>query len=94
MTAADGARSRGARDRRRGRARPLTPTEFRLLALLVARAGEVVRRAALVAAAWPDGAIVNDNTLDAYVARLAPQAPRGGDRRGLKTARGVGYVLR
>ena len=32
--------------------------------------GEVVRRAALVAAAWPDGAIVHDNTLDAYVARI------------------------
>src|SRR5205823_660683 len=49
---------------------PLTPTEYRLLAALVARPGEVVRRAELVAAGWPDGAIVHDNTLDAYVARL------------------------
>src|SRR5690348_3461364 len=41
----------------------LTPTEFRLLAALAARPGAVVRRAELVAAAWPDGAIVHDNTL-------------------------------
>ena len=48
----------------------LTPTEFRLLAALAAQPGEVVRRAALVSAAWPDGAIVHDNTLDAYLARI------------------------
>ena len=58
------------------RASPLTPTEFRLLAALAARPGEVVRRAALVAAGWPDGAIVHDNTLDAYVARIRAQAAR------------------
>ena len=61
---------------------PLTPTEFRLLAALAARPGEVVRRAALVAAGWPDGAIVHDNTLDAYIARIRRKlrdagAPRG-----------------
>src|SRR4029453_7421269 len=48
----------------------LTPTEFRLLAALAARPGEVVRRRELVQAAWPAGAMVHDNTLDHYVARL------------------------
>ena len=52
------------------RAAALTPTEFRLLAALAARPGEVVRRRELVAAAWPDGAIVHDNTLDTYIGRL------------------------
>jgi two-component system response regulator MprA len=42
---------------------------FGRAAALAARPGEVVRRAALVAAGWPDGAIVHDNTLDAYRAR-------------------------
>ena len=46
------------------------PTEFRLLAALAARPGEVVRRAALVAAGWPEGAIVHENTLDAYLTRI------------------------
>src|SRR3954470_13246984 len=49
---------------------PLTPTEFRLLGALAARPGEAIRRRELVATGWPDGAIVHDNTLDVYVARL------------------------
>ena len=41
----------------------LTPTEFRLLASIVAQPGTIVRRRAAVAAAWPDGAMVSENTL-------------------------------
>ena len=73
---------------------PLTPTEFRLLAKLAAAPGEAVRRRALVETAWPHGAIVYDNTLDAYVARLRrkvcslPGAPQ------IVTVRGVGYSLK
>jgi two-component system OmpR family response regulator len=72
----------------------LTPTEFRVLAALAARPGDVVRRAALVAAAWPEGAIVHDNTLDAYLARLRRKLREAGAPAEIKTARGVGYVLR
>ena len=36
----------------------------------MAEPGTVVRRHTLVAAAWPHGAIVSDNTLDSYVRRL------------------------
>src|SRR3954451_19096365 len=53
-----------------GASATLTPTEFRLLAALAGRRGAVLRRAELVSAAWPQGAIVHDNTLDAYVARI------------------------
>lgn len=72
----------------------LTPTEFRIVAALFARPGEAVRRRELVRAGWPHGAIVNDNTLDAYIARLRrklrglPKAP------GLETVHGVGYAIR
>jgi two-component system OmpR family response regulator len=72
----------------------LTPTEFRLLAALAARPGEVVRRRALVAAAWPDGAIVHDNTLDAYVGRLRRKLAALESPQRIETARGVGYALR
>ena len=48
----------------------LTPTEFRLLARLAAAPGEAVRRRELIQAGWPHGAMVHDNTLDAYLARL------------------------
>jgi two-component system response regulator MprA len=73
---------------------PLTPTEFRVLAALVARPGEVVRRATLVAAAWPDGAIVHDNTLDVYIARLRRKLRDLGAPVTIATARSVGYALR
>jgi two-component system OmpR family response regulator len=73
---------------------PLTPTEYRLLAALAGRPGEVVRRRDLVAAGWPDGAIVHDNTLDAYVARLRRKL-RAADRdAAIATAHGIGYRLK
>jgi two-component system response regulator MprA len=76
------------------RSSPLTPTEFRLLAALAARPGEVVRRHELVSAAWPDGAIVHDNTLDTYVGRLRRKLREVDAAEGIETARGVGYMLR
>jgi two-component system, OmpR family, response regulator len=72
----------------------LTPTEFRLLATLAAQPGKVVRRAALVAAGWPDGAIVHDNTLDAYLARIRRKLRQAGAAEAIHTSRGVGYELR
>lgn len=71
----------------------LTPTEFRLLATLVARPGEVVRRATLVSSAWPEGSIVHDNTLDAYLARIRRKLRAAAAPVAIRTARGVGYVL-
>jgi two-component system OmpR family response regulator len=73
---------------------PLTPTEFRLLAALVARRGEVMRRRELVAAGWPHGAIVHDNTLDAYIGRLRGKLRELECRETIATSRGVGYALR
>jgi two-component system response regulator MprA len=72
----------------------LTPTEFRLLAALAARSGEVLRRGELVSAAWPDGAIVHANTLDAYIGRLRRKLRTLGSDTEIATARGVGYSLR
>jgi two-component system response regulator MprA len=76
-----------------GRVEHLTPTEFRLLATLAGRSGEVVRRRELVAAAWPDGAIVHDNTLDTYIARLRRKLRRLGAAHEIATTKGVGYRL-
>jgi DNA-binding response OmpR family regulator len=71
----------------------LTPTEFRLLAALAAHPGAVVRRRDLVRAAWPDGAIVHDNTLDQYVARLRRKLREASEQTAIATAHGVGYRL-
>ncbi|MFC5826345.1 response regulator transcription factor [Nonomuraea insulae] len=69
----------------------LTPTEFRLLAPMMARTGEVVRRHALIAAAWPDGAIVHDNTLDSYITRLRRKLAEFSAEATITAARGIGY---
>jgi two-component system response regulator MprA len=70
----------------------LTPTEFRLLAALLAGAGGVIRRRELVRAGWPDGAMVADNTLDQYVARLRRKlTTSGATGLSIDTVRGVGY---
>jgi two-component system OmpR family response regulator len=72
---------------------PLTPTEYRLLARLAAAPGEAVRRRMLVQAAWPAGAIVHDNTLDAYIARLRRKLARLPSAPQIKTVHAVGYSL-
>ena len=76
------------------RSAPLTPTEFRLLAALAARPGEVLRRRELTSAAWPDGAVVHANTLDAYIVRLRRKLREVEAESEIATARGVGYTLR
>ncbi|HEY7934010.1 MAG TPA: response regulator transcription factor [Solirubrobacteraceae bacterium] len=75
------------------REQPLTPTEFRILALLSARHGEVVRRRELITVAWPAGAVVHDNTLDAYLARLRRKLRTLDRPDAIVTVHGVGYRL-
>jgi two-component system, OmpR family, response regulator len=71
----------------------VTPTEFRLLGALAAQSERTVARRELVRAAWPQGAVVHDNTIDVYLARLRrklrdlPGAPA------IRTVHGVGYRL-
>jgi DNA-binding response OmpR family regulator len=72
----------------------LTPIEFRLLAALAAQPGDAVRRRELRQAAWPRGGIVNDNTLDAHVARLRRKLRDLHDAPRIATVHGVGYSLR
>jgi two-component system response regulator MprA len=71
----------------------LTPTEFRVLARLGAAPGDAVRRRDLVRAAWPHGAIVHDNTLDVYIARLRRKLATMPGAPGIVTVHGVGYSL-
>jgi two-component system response regulator MprA len=72
----------------------MSPTEFRLLAALAASPGDTVRRGELVGVAWPEGAIVHDNTLDVYVARLRRKLREIEARSGIETVVGLGYRLR
>ena len=76
-----------------GSSQTLTPTEFRLLAALASRPRRTIGRRELIQAAWPHGAIVHDNTLDVYVARLRRKLAALGGTASIKTLHGVGYRL-
>jgi two-component system, OmpR family, response regulator len=73
---------------------PLTPIEFRILSTLLQQPGEVVRRRALATAAWPAGAVVLDNTLDACVSRLRRKLTTIGATATIESVHGVGYCIR
>lgn len=71
----------------------LTPTEYRLLAALLGSPGQVLRRRQLIAAAWPHGATVSENTLDQYLTKLRRKLVIAGNTLSIVTAHGVGYRL-
>jgi DNA-binding response OmpR family regulator len=78
--------------RSRGKPLPLTPTEFRLLAALATRAGEVVDRRTLLRAAWPDERDPDPEWLKAHLARLRTKLEAAGAPLPVNV-RGVGYRL-
>jgi two-component system phosphate regulon response regulator PhoB len=69
----------------------LTPTELRILAMLVARAGKVVRRRELIERLWGPDAPQSDRAIDAHVKSI--RSKLGPARELLETVRGVGYRL-
>jgi DNA-binding response OmpR family regulator len=75
-----------------GTALDLTPTEFRLLAALVARSGEVLERRALLRAGWPEERDPDPEWLKAHLARLRSKLDAAGAPT-LANVRGVGYRL-
>ena len=72
----------------------LTPTEFRMLAAITSRPDEVVRRRSVIAAAWPDGAIVAENTVDSFIRRIRTKLESVGSPVEIETVRGVGFRIR
>jgi two-component system response regulator MprA len=70
-----------------------SPTEFRLLAKLLAAPGVVVRRRDLALAGWPAGAIVSENTLDQYISKLRRKLVKVGSEQTIEAVRGVGFRL-
>jgi len=72
----------------------LSPTEFRLLELLMRRSGRVVSRDAIVDAVWDFDHDVEENTLDTFIRLLRSKIDREHDRKLIQTVRGVGYAIR
>jgi two-component system phosphate regulon response regulator PhoB len=94
LAAEEGARgivvdSNAGRVEVQGRRVPLTPTELRVLAILVAEKGRVVRRRDLIERLRGPGAGRSERAVDAHVKSIRRKL---GPARGiLETVRGVGY---
>src|SRR3954454_64413 len=72
----------------------LTPTEFRMLAAITSRPDEVVRRRTVVAAGWPEGAVVAENTVDSFMRRIRSKLASIDSAVSIETVRGVGFRIR
>jgi two-component system response regulator MprA len=84
-----------SRHARRGRQEiHLSPTEYRLLELLMRRAGRVVTRTTIVEAVWGLENDIEENTLDAFVRLLRGKVDKGFSPKLIQTVRGIGYCLR
>jgi len=72
----------------------LSPTEFRLLELLMRRSGRVIPRDAIVEAVWDFDHEVEENTLDTFIRLLRSKVDRDHSHKLIQTVRGVGYTIR
>ena len=73
----------------RGKRVELTPTEFRLLCLLIERAGRVQSRDQLLQDVWKYDNVIDTRTVDTHMRRL--RVKLGLASKHLDTVRGVGY---
>lgn len=72
----------------------LAPAEMQIMLLLVRKHEEVVRRAALEAAAWGLSDAVTPNALDVVLHRIRRKLLAVGSRQRIVNVRGLGYALR
>src|SRR3954470_5632368 len=73
----------------RGEELPLTPTEFRLLEVLLRQAGRAFTRYELMDAAIGEDAVVLERTIDVHIKSLRKKLGGAGEL--IETVRGVGY---
>ena len=76
-----------------GQTAELTRNELKILAHLMAHAGEIVSRADLIEALWDSQIYIDDNTLSVNVTRLRGKLEGLGMPDVIKTRRGMGYQL-
>jgi DNA-binding response OmpR family regulator len=75
-----------------GKAVRLTSVEFKLLATLMRRRGEVQERDRLLQEVWAYENVINTRTVDTHVRRLRKKLGQAADA--IQTVRGFGYCIR
>jgi DNA-binding response OmpR family regulator len=77
----------------RGRPLPLTATEFRILAALVAAGGQVLSRDQLLDAVWGPDFVGDRRTVDVHVRHIRAKLAQAGAEEQVETVRGFGYRI-
>ena len=78
---------------RNGRRIELTPREFAVLEYLMQNAGRTVTRASIMETVWNDTLDPTSNVVDVYVKYVRDKVDLEGERKLIRTVRGVGYML-
>lgn len=71
----------------------LTPREFEILEFLLVHSGKIVTRKQLMEEVWQAPNDTSSNVVDVYMKYLRDKLDGSGDRKLIRTVRGVGYVL-
>lgn len=71
----------------------LSPTEFRLLGRLIAKAGQVQSRERLLERVWGPDSEADVRTVDVHIRRLRKQLTKKGEADPIRTVRGEGYII-
>ena len=77
----------------KGTEKELTKNEFRILKLLMEKAGQIVSRDEIIERLWESDEFIDDNTLTVNVARLRRKLYSIGITDVIKTKKGIGYII-
>jgi len=70
----------------------LSPTEFKLLDLLITNKNKVVRKSELLSEVWEIDFVTSTNVVDTYISYLRKKLHRDGFQ-GIRTVRGIGFTI-
>lgn len=77
----------------KGEERELTKNEFRILRLLMERAGHIVSRDEIIKTLWESDEFIDDNTLTVNMTRLRRKLESVGASDVIRTKKGIGYMI-
>ena len=77
----------------KGGEKELTKNEFRILRLLMEKAGHIVPRDEIIENLWESDEFIDDNTLTVNVTRLRRKLESMGASDVIRTKKGIGYII-
>ena len=77
----------------KGQEKELTKNEFRILRLLMEKAGHIVPRDEIIGNLWESDEFIDDNTLTVNITRLRKKLESLGASDVIRTKKGFGYII-